>query len=149
MAVKPIPDGYHTVTPYLVVPDVARLIEFLEQALGAKEIERMPMPDGSVTHAEVRIGDSPVMMGQASGQHKPLPCALYVYVADVDAAYRQAIAAGATSISAPADMFYGDRNAGVLDPAGNQWWMATHKEDVPPAEMRRRAIARAAQQSGQ
>lgn len=141
MAVKPIPDGYHNVTPYLVVPGVARLIDFLKNAFGAQEIERMTRPDGSVGHAEVRIGDSVVMMGEPAGEAPAMPATIYLYVEDTDAAYRRALEAGATSVMAPADQFYGDRNAGVKDPCGNQWWIATHVEDVPPEEMARRAEA--------
>lgn len=142
MAVKPIPEGYHTVTPYLVVADVRQVIDFVKQAFGAEELSPpMEMPNGRIMHAEIRIGDSPIMLGEASGEHKPTPAMLYLYVPDVDAVYRKAVAAGGTSIMAPADQFYGDRNAGVKDAAGNQWWIGTHKEDVPPDEMRRRAEA--------
>lgn len=141
MPVKPIPEGYHTVTPYLTVPGVARLIEFLKQAFGAEEKERMARPDGAVMHAEVRIGDSMVMLGEPSGNFSPMPAMIYLYVDDTDAAYRRALEAGATSMMEPADQFYGDRNAGVKDPSGNLWWIATHKEDVPPEEMKRRAEA--------
>ena len=139
MAVKPIPDGYHSVTPYLVVQGVAKLIDFLKQAFDAKEIERMAGPDGTVMHAEVRIGDSVVMMGEARGESKPMPAALYLYVNDTDVTYRRALQAGATSLKEPADQFYGDRSGGVKDPAGNQWWIATRKEDVSPEELARRA----------
>ncbi len=141
MATKPIPDGYHTVTPYLVVPGVAKLIDFLKQAFGAEEIERMQQEDGTIMHAEVRIGDSMIMMGESAGEHKPMLGSLYVYVDDTDSAYRRSLQAGATSIMEPADQFYGDRNAGVKDPVGNQWWIATHKEDVSPDELRKRAKA--------
>jgi uncharacterized glyoxalase superfamily protein PhnB len=141
MAVKLIPEGYHTVTPYLVVPDVACLIDFLVQAFGAKETHRMSRPDGSIGHAEVKIGDSAVMMGQSNDQWKPMPGSIYLYVDDTDATYRRALEAGATSLMEPADQFYGDRNAGVQDPTGNMWWIATHKEDVAPEELARRAAA--------
>lgn len=139
--VKPIPDGYHTVTPYLTVPGVANLIDFLKQAFDAKEIDRHTRPDGSVQHAEVQIGDSRVMMGEPQDQWKPKPANLYLYLDDVDAAYRRAIAAGATSLQEPADQFYGDRTGGVEDASGNQWWLATHKEDVSPEEIGKRAAA--------
>ena len=139
MAVKPIPDGYHTITPYLVVPGVAKFLEFLKQAFDAKEMFRSASPEGTVMHAEVRIGDSPVMMGEAMGEHKPMPSMLYLYVNDTDAWYKRALEAGATSVMEPADQFYGDRNAGVKDEWGNQWWMATHVEDVAPDELERRA----------
>jgi PhnB protein len=139
--VKPIPDGFHTITPYLTIPGVPKLIEFLKQAFDAKEIERMQRPDGTVQHAEVKIGDSILMMGEPQGQWTARPGALYVYVGDVDSTYRRALQAGATSLSEPADMFYGDRNAGVQDPSGNTWWIAKHIEDVSPEELQRRAAA--------
>ena len=126
-------------TPYLVVQGVAKLIDFLKQAFDAKEIERMAGPDGSVMHGEVRIGDSVVMMGEAWGESKPIAAALYLYVNDTDVTYRRALQAGATSLREPADQFYGDRSGGVKDPAGNQWWIATRKEDVSPEELARRA----------
>jgi uncharacterized glyoxalase superfamily protein PhnB len=142
MPVKPIPDGYHTVTPYLVVPGVAKLIDFVKQALGAEEIHRMAKPDGTVMHAEVKIGNSRIMMGDASGAKSgSMPAVLYVYVPDCDAVYRRALQAGGTSISEPADQFYGDRHGGIMDPSGNQWWIATHKEDVSAEEMMKRAQA--------
>ena len=139
MAVKPIPDGFHAVTPYLVVPGVARLIDFLKQAFGAEEVERMARPDGAVMHAQVRVRDSILMMGEPQGEWAPMPTSLYLYVADADAVYQQALSAGGISIMAPADQFYGDRMGGVKDPSGNMWWIATHKEDVSPEELRRRA----------
>jgi uncharacterized glyoxalase superfamily protein PhnB len=141
MAVKPVPDGYRTVTPYLVLEDVARLIEFLKAAFDAEEIERHVVPDGRVMHAVVRIGDSMVMMGEAKEAFPARPCSLYLYVPDTDGAYRQALAAGAESIMEPMDMFYGDRNAGVSDASGMQWWIGTHIEDVGPEEMARRMAA--------
>ena len=119
MAVKAIPEGYHTVTPYLVIEGAAKLIDFLKQAFDAQETFRMPRPDGAIMHAEVKIGDSIVMMGEASEQWKPIPGAIYLYVSDADAAYKRALQAGATSITEPADQFYEDRHGGVQDPAGN------------------------------
>jgi len=139
MAVKPIPDGYHTVTPYLTVQGVPKLIDFLRQAFEAREVERMAQPDGTIRHAEVRIGDSVVMMSEAGGEREPMPSAIYLYVHDADAVYQRALQAGATSLMEPADQFYGDRSAGVKDLSGNYWWIATHKEDVPPEELKRRA----------
>jgi uncharacterized glyoxalase superfamily protein PhnB len=141
MAVKPIPDGYHSVTPYLTIPGVAKLLDFLKQAFEAQELHRMPRPDGAIMHTEVRIGDSRVMMGEPMGGCQPMFGSLYLYVHDVDAVYKRALQAGATSTSEPADQFYGDRSAGIKDPVGNQWWIATHKEDVPPEEIVRRAEA--------
>jgi uncharacterized glyoxalase superfamily protein PhnB len=142
MAVKPIPDGYHTVTPYLVVPGVAKLITFLKQAFGAEETHPpTSRPDGAIMHAEVRIGDSRVMMGEPMGDYKPMPASLYLYVNDTDAVYKRALQAGATSIMEPANQFYGDRNAGVKDELGNFWWIGTHIEDVSPEEIAKRAEA--------
>jgi PhnB protein len=142
---RPIPQGYHSVTPYLAVQGVPKLINFLKQAFDAEERERMTTPDGRVSHAEVKIGDSIVMMGEPTGESKSMPCMIYLYLEDTDAAYERALEAGATSLRAPTDMFYGDRNAAVTDPVGNQWWIATHVEDVPPEEMQRRAKAQQSQ----
>jgi uncharacterized glyoxalase superfamily protein PhnB len=149
MAVKPIPDNYHSITPYLMAPGAARLIEFLKDAFGAVESERMTHPDGAVMHAEVRIGDSMLMLTDGGGDWKPMPAALYLYVNDADATYQRALAAGATSVMEPVTQFYGDRHGGVKDPSGNIWWIATHVEDVSPEELRKRAEARARQQPPQ
>jgi uncharacterized glyoxalase superfamily protein PhnB len=137
--VKPIPDGYHTVTPHLVNKDVSRLIEFLTRAFDAQEVHRLAGPDGRVMHAELRIGDSMIMIGEASGEWKPMPSSIALYVKDVDATYQRALAAGAVSLKEPMDQFYGDRSGGVKDPAGNHWWIATHIEDVPVEEIKLRA----------
>ena len=142
MSVKPIPDGYHTVTPYLLVPPGSKIVEFLVQAFGAKVVRVMKAPDGVIQHAQVRVGDSVVMMGEARGPHEPQTAMLYLYLPDVDGAYKRAMAApGATSILEPMDMFYGDRSGAVKDAHGNQWWLATHIEDVPDDELARRAAA--------
>ena len=142
MTVKSIPDGYHAVTPYLTVRGAAKAIEFLKKAFGAETVfEPMKRPDGLIMHAELKIGDSRVMVADASEQCQPTQAQLYVYVPDADATYQRAIAAGATSSMAPTDMFYGDRSGGVEDPCGNQWWISTHKEDVPHDELIRRAQA--------
>jgi PhnB protein len=148
MAVKPIPEGYHTVTPMLVVEGVDKLINFLKQAFNAFEKERVARPDGKIMHAEVRIGDSMLMMGEPPGSFKHMPGSFYLYVEDVDAVYRRAIEAGATSVMEPADQFYGDRNGGVKDSIGNLWWIATHKEDVAPEELARRSQAAMEQKQG-
>ena len=149
MAVKPIPEGYHSVTPYLVVQGVPTLLDFLKHAFDATEIMRMPRPDGAIMHAEVRIGDSIVMMGEATGEFQPMPASIHLYVHDADATYQRALQAGATSTMEPADQFWGDRHAGVMDPVGNRWWIAMHQEDVPPEELERRADAfRQQQRSG-
>ncbi len=138
MPVKPIPDGYHTVTPYLIVPGVAKLIDFLVKAFDAKEKLRIPRPDGSVAHAEVQIGDSMLMMGEPMGPFGPMPTSIYLYVTDCDAVYRRAIAAGGVSVMEVTDMPSGERYGGVKDPSGNIWWTATHVEDVSPEETARR-----------
>lgn len=135
MSVKPIPEGYHVVSPYLIVAGVPRLIDFLEGAFDAKEITRLAGPDGIIMHAQVRIGDSVVMLGEARGEWPPMPGSLYFYVIDTDATYRRALQAGGTSIMEPSDQFYGDRNAGVKDPSGNIWWIATRKEDLSDDEI--------------
>jgi PhnB protein len=128
--VKPIPDGYHTVTPYLVVPGVMKLIEFAKQAFGATEVHVSKRPDGTVQHAEIKIGDSIVMMGEGGEGGKTFLGMLHLYMEDVDAVYRRAVQAGAKSLREPADQPYGDRMAGVEDAFGNQWWIATHVADV-------------------
>lgn len=138
MPVNPIPEGYHSVTPYLIVKDVNGLIDFLKRAFDAEEIGKHTDSDGAVMHAEVRIGDSVVMMGEASDEWRPMPSVLHLYVEDTDAVYQRAMQAGATSLREPSDQFYGDRSGGVTDPSDNQWWIATHVEDVPPEELKRR-----------
>jgi len=139
MAVNFIPEGYHSVTPYIVVGNVDELIDFLAAAFGAEEKERVPNQDGKTGHAEVLIGDSYVMMGRAQDDFPPQPCMLYIYVPDTDAAYTQALEAGAKSMQEPQDMFYGDRNAIVTDPNGNTWCIATHQETLSPEELAKRA----------
>jgi PhnB protein len=138
MTVQPIPEGFHTITPYLIVPDVDEQTNFLQRAFSAEVLFRMTQEDGTVNHAEVRIGDSRVMMGQAQAGFEPMPVMLYLYVEDVDAVYAQALAVGGESVRELANEFYGDRVGAVKDAAGNQWWIATHIEDVSPEEMARR-----------
>ena len=149
MAVKSIPDNYHSITPYLMAPGASRLIEFLKEAFCAVESERMTSPDGAVRHAEVRIGDSMLMLTDGGGEWKPMPASLYLYVNDADATYKRALAAGATSVMEPVTQFYGDRQGGVKDPSGNIWWIATHVEDVSPEELRKRAEGSVRQQKPQ
>lgn len=148
--VKPVPDGYHSVTPYLIVRDAARTMEFYARGLGAREVMRMPGPGGRIVHAEVRVGDSVVMLGEEppdKPQHRAPRSAgastasLYVYVPDVDRAFRRAVEAGAGVVQPLADMFWGDRIGTVEDPSGHQWTLATHREDLTPAEVGRRAQA--------
>jgi PhnB protein len=138
MAVKPIPEGYRTVTPYLTVHGLPKLIEFVQKAFGATIVNKMSRPDGVVSHAEFRIGDSMVMAGEASEKWTPRPGTIYLYVANTDAVFKNAVAAGGQVIMEPTDMFYGDRNGGVSDPCGNQWWIGTRIEDVSPEEVQRR-----------
>lgn len=141
MAVKPIPDGYHTVTPYLTLRNAEPVIKFLVDTFAAQETERLPSPSGGVSHAEVRVGDSVIMLGEVAEPTPVMPTMLYVYLADVDAAYSRALSAGATSIQEPRNEFYGDRTAAVRDPAGNQWYLATHVEDMSVEEMAGRALS--------
>ncbi len=141
MPVKPIPEGYHSVTPYLIVEGASKLMEFLKEAFDAKETFRMNNSDGTVAHAEVRIGDSVVMLGEAGGEHTPMACAIHLYVNDMDTTYVRALEAGATSLREPRNEFYGDRSSGVKDQWGNRWWIVTHVEDVSSEEIERRAAA--------
>jgi uncharacterized glyoxalase superfamily protein PhnB len=139
--VKPVPKGYRTVTPYLVVKGAVRLIEFLKRAFGARVVDLMEGPNGAVGHASLRIGNSMVMMGEAGGKWKPMPAMIYLYVEDVDATFKRALRAGAKAVAKPADQFWGDRHGGVKDPSGNQWWISTHTEDLSPAEIKKRGEA--------
>jgi PhnB protein len=141
MPVDPIPEGYSVVTPYLVVHDAPGLMKFVEQAFGGRERMRMTGPDGSIRHGEFDIGNARVMVAEASKEFPPIPAMLHVYVEDVDAVYERALGAGAESLAEPADQFYGDRMAGVRDVFGNQWWLATHFEDVSAEEAERRQAA--------
>ena len=153
-SVKPIPDGYHTLTPYLRVRDGVKAIEFYKRAFGAEEIMRMPGPDGKgVMHAELRIGDSPVMLGEEMKEWGAL-CpeslggtggGIHMYVPDVDAAMARAEAAGGKVTMPVADQFWGDRYGKLQDPFGHEWSLATHKEDPTPEEMDRRMKAMFAQ----
>jgi PhnB protein len=139
--VKPVPEGYSAVTPYLVVEDAGKVVEFLKKAFDAKEHHISKGPDGKVVHAEVRINGAPIMIGGGRPGGVLSPAMVYLYLADTDGYYKRAIDAGATSVMAPANQFYGDRNAGVKDSAGNQWWIATHVEDVSPEELEKRMKA--------
>jgi len=141
MAVSYMPAGAQTVTPYLAVPGVASLIDFLKATFDAKEIDRAVTPDGRIINATLAIGGSRLMMGDPGGQ--PAETAmLYVYVPDCDAVYARALAAGAKSLLVPTDQFYGDRTAAVQDATGNKWWIATRREDLTPEEGARRMAAR-------
>ncbi|HEX7297091.1 MAG TPA: VOC family protein [Pyrinomonadaceae bacterium] len=148
MAVKPIPDGYHSVTPYLVMNGAAGAIDFYKKAFGATELFRMPYGD-KIGHAEIKIGDSPIMLADENPQMGNVgpqalggtPVSLMIYVEDVDTIYKQAIASGATEIKPLQDQFYGDRSGTLRDPYGHIWTIATHKEDVTPEEMDKRMAA--------
>jgi PhnB protein len=147
--VKAIPDGYHTVTPYLILNDAAAAIEFYKKALGAAEVMRMDDPSGKIHHAEIGIGGSRIMLADEHPDIQALspktiggsPVSIHLYVEDVDIAVERAVAAGAKLIRPVADQFYGDRVGGIEDPFGYRWFIATHKEDLTMEEIRRRAVA--------
>jgi uncharacterized glyoxalase superfamily protein PhnB len=149
MALNPIPSGYHTVTPYLVVRGAAKMIEFAKKAFGA-EIYGDPIkrPDGTIMHTQIKIGDSLIMISDATAQQPPMQSMLYLYVPNVDSVYQRALTAGASSLMEPMDMFYGDRSGGVKDPAGVNWFIGTHMEDVAPQELKKRAEAHMKAQQG-
>jgi PhnB protein len=156
MAVKPIPDGYHSVTPYLIIGAAAEAIEFYKTAFGAIELMRMPAPGGKIGHAEIKIGDSPIMLADEfpeMGYKSPQtlggsPVSIMIYVEDVDAVFDQAVGAGAKVQRPVKDQFYGDRMGTLEDPFGHVWHVSTHKEDVSAEEMERRAKAAGAAASG-
>jgi len=137
-SVKPIPEGYHTLTPFIIADRAKSVIEFLKKAFDAKDHGIHEQPDGKVMHAALQIGDSMIMMSDASERFPAYKITINMYVEDVDAVYKKAMAAGGTSLREPINEFYGDRSSGVMDPAGNQWWIATHVEDVSPEEMEKR-----------
>ncbi len=149
MAVKPIPDGYHSLTPYLSVAGAEAAIEFYKKAFGATELFRMNGPDGRIGHAEIKIGDSPLMLADenpAMGMHAPQsgkrpPVGLLLYVEDVDAVVARAVSFGATIVRPVENQFYGDRSGGIIDPFGHAWHLSTHIEDVSHEEMDRRLKA--------
>src|ERR1051325_10749714 len=149
MPVKTIPEGYHSVTPHLMVNGGAAAIEYYGKAFGAKELFRFPAPDGKIGHAEIKIGDSPIMLADEypdMGYQGPQsiggsPVSLMIYVEDVDQVFNQAVAAGATVKEALQDKFYGDRIGTVIDPFGHVWHVSTHKEDVSMEEMQERMKA--------
>ena len=141
MKTKPVPEGFHTVTPYLMVEQAGPFLEFLAKAFGATVTERVLGPAGNVAHAQAQIGDSMLMVGEANANWKAQPASLYLYFENADQAYLRVVQAGATSIMEPSDQFYGDRHGGVTDAWGITWWIATHIEDVPPDELQKRADA--------
>jgi PhnB protein len=144
---KPVPDGHHTVTPYLAIRDAAKAIEFYKNAFGAEELFRMPGADGKIMHAEILIGDSPLMISEEMpdyGVKSPqalggTPVNIFLYVENVDKVFDQAVKAGATVTTPVADQFWGDRYGKLADPFGHEWSVATHIEDVAPDEMAKRA----------
>jgi PhnB protein len=148
--VRPIPEGYHAVTPYLILNAAGDAIAFYKKALGAEEVLRMDGPGGKIHHAEISIGGSRIMLADEHPEIEALspktiggsPVSIHLYVADVDAAVESAVAAGAKLIRPVADQFYGDRVGGIEDPFGYRWFIATHKEDLTMDEIRRRAPAR-------
>jgi uncharacterized glyoxalase superfamily protein PhnB len=140
--VKTVPEGYHSVNPFLIVEGASKLIQFLKQTFDAKVEESVNGPDGRIAHAEVTVGDSILMMSDATPKYGAAASHLYVYLENVDLTFKRALEAGASSVQEPADQFYGDRTAGVKDPTGNYWWIAQHVEDVPPEELERRIKAR-------
>ena len=142
--VRPIPKEYHTVTPSLTQQDAGQTIAFCKQAFGAKERMRIAGPNGKIMHAEIQIGDSIVMLTDAV-HHPPQPAGLFLYVLDVDKTFAKAVKAGGKAIMPPQNMFWGDRFGSVEDPYGNHWALATHIEDVPPREMKKRAAKAMAQ----
>lgn len=134
MGVKPIRDGFHAVTPYFFANEAHRIIDFAVAALGAEVASRMERPDGAVMHAEIRIGDSMVMLGEASEEFGPMPASIYLYVTDCDAVYQRALENGGVSVFDIMDLPSGERYGGVKDPCGNIWWIATHVADYTPEE---------------
>ena len=151
-AVKPIPEGYHSITPYLILSGASEAIAFYKKALGAEEVLRLDGPGGKIHHAEIKIGDSCVMLADEHPEIGALspktirgsPVSIHLYVEDVDAAVARAVAAGAKLIRPVADQFYGDRTGGIEDPFGYRWFVATHKEDLTMDEIQRRAAAQTA-----
>jgi PhnB protein len=144
--VKPVPEGYHTATPYLIFHDAAPAIDFYKKAFAATEIMRMNGPDGKVSHAEIKIGDSVIMLGSAPGNDLATPqklngssVSIFLYLPDVNSTFKQAVSAGAKAVQPLEDMFWGDRFGRLVDPFGHSWSLATHVEDVAPAEMGKRA----------
>jgi uncharacterized glyoxalase superfamily protein PhnB len=137
-SVKPIPEGYHTITPFIVATGANAVLDFLKSAFGAHEVSIMRLPDGTIAHADIAIGDSHLMLSEATEQYPAMPAMIYLYTKNCDDWYQKAIAAGGASLREPTNEFYGDRSCGVKDTSGNQWWIATHIEDVSPEEMRRR-----------
>jgi len=138
MPVKPIPEGYHTITPYLSIKGASEFIDMIGKAFGGKEVYRMSYEDGRVMHAEVKIGDSHIMLTESTEKNPPSVILFNLYVENVDDVFKKAVSAGCTSLQEPANQFYGDRSGGVKDKFGISWWISTHVEDVSPEEMKKR-----------
>lgn len=151
-SVKPIPDGYHNITPYLCIKDAAKALDFYKEAFGAEELFRMAQPDGRIGHAEIQIGDSRLMIAdecpdmefRSPQAYGGSPIGIHLYVEDVDATVNKALVAGAKLVKQVSDQFYGDRNGAVEDPFGHRWFISTHIEDLSPDEIGRRLEAQRA-----
>lgn len=151
-AVKPIPENYHAITPYLIIKGAAKAIDFYKTVFGAAEIMRMPGPEGRIGHAELKIGDSIFMLADEHPEidargpesYGGTPVSLMVYVQDVDSVFKKALAAGAKELRPVKNQFYGDRSGNLADPFGHKWTISTHVEDVTPEEMKKRMAAQAA-----
>lgn len=137
--VKPVPEGFHTITPYLVVNGAANFLDFIKTAFNAKTTSMMKDPEGMVMHATAKIGDSIIMVSDETDRYPAMPGMLHLYMQDVDSVYRKALEAGGQSLREPANEFYGDRSAGIKDEWNNHWWIGTHVEDVSDEELKRRA----------
>lgn len=154
MAAKPVPEGHHTVTPYLAINGGVEALEFYKKAFGATEVSKLLMPDGRLGHAEIKLGDSIIMLADEFPEYGGTspqtlggsPVSIHLYVEDVDTFFKQAVAAGAKERKPLMDQFYGDRSGQLEDPFGHLWWVATHKEDIPPEELQKRANAMHASQ---
>jgi uncharacterized glyoxalase superfamily protein PhnB len=138
MSIKPIPEGFHAITPYLFVQGASRFIEFISAAFQGELISQQKRPDGTIMHATMRIGDSMLMLADATGEFGPMPASIYLYVADCDAVYHRALRSGGVSVFPMMTLPSGERYGGIKDTVGNIWWVATHVEDVPPDEEERR-----------
>ncbi|HEY8401697.1 MAG TPA: VOC family protein [Cytophagaceae bacterium] len=136
--VNPIPEGFHTVTPYLILKGADKVLQFIQKAFDAKIINEIKNEDGSIMHAQAQIGNSYIMLAEASENYPAKPSMIYLYVEDVDKVYKKALEAGATSLMPVQNEVYGDRAGGVQDPSGMQWWIATHIEEVSEEEMKKR-----------
>lgn len=136
-----IPEGFTTVTPFIMVKDAQQVVNFVKRAFDAEELSVLRTADGTIQHAQMKIGNGIFLIGDTMGKHEPIPAMIYLYVADCDCHYERGLGAGGESVSEPADQFYGDRNAGVKDPCGNIWWIATHKEALSHSEIEERAHA--------